>query len=85
MTHTYTSGDIAYIVANKRFVREAQILSIDGDFYTLRFTDSDGGIKVRGSRLFPTKEAAEATVPNKKTITQQAEETSRLSEFILSS
>lgn len=70
MTHTYSPGDIAYIVANKRFVREAQILYIDGDFCTLRFTDSDGGIKVRSSRLFPTKEAAEATLPKKKVISQ---------------
>lgn len=70
MTHTYTPGDIAYIVANNRFVREVQILYIDGDFYTLRFTDSDGGIKVRGSRLFPTKDAAEATLPKKKTFIQ---------------
>lgn len=70
MIHTYTPGDIAYIVANSRFVREVQILCIDGDFCTLRFTDSDGGIKIRSSRLFPTKEAAEATLPKKKIITQ---------------
>lgn len=67
---TYTPGDIAYIVANKRFVREVQILSIDGDLFTLRFTDSGGGIKVRSSRLFPTKAAAEATVPKKQIHTQ---------------
>ena len=70
MTHTYTPGDIAYIVANGRFVREVQILYIDADICTLRFTDSSGGMKVRSGRLFPTKEAAEATVPKKKTFVQ---------------
>lgn len=70
MTITYTPGDIAYIVANNRFVREVQILFIAGDFYTLRFTDSGGGMKVRGNRLFATKEDAEATLPKKKIICQ---------------
>ncbi len=70
MTHTYTLGDIAYIVANIRFVCEVQILYIDGDLFTLRFTDSSGGIKVRGSRLFSTKDAAEATLPKKKKFIQ---------------
>lgn len=64
MNNTYALGDTAYIVESAIEVREVIIHNIAGDFYTLRFTDSKGGIKVRGSRLFHTKEAAEATLPN---------------------
>lgn len=64
MNKSYTLGGTAYIVESAIEVREVIIHNISGDFYTLRFTDSKGGIKVRGSRLFHTKEAAEATLPN---------------------
>lgn len=64
MAINYKLGDTAYIVESSIAVREVLIHNISGDFYTLRFTDSKGGIKVRGSRLFPTREAAEASLPN---------------------
>lgn len=64
MIHQYHPGDTAYIVQSAVSIREVLIHNISGDFYTLRFTDSNGGIKVRGSRLFPTREAAETTLPN---------------------
>ena len=64
MPNKYNLGDTAYIVESAIDVREVKIHNITGDFYTLRFTDGKGGIKVRGSRLFPTREAAEATLPS---------------------
>lgn len=64
MSNTFTLGDTAYIVESAIEVREVIVHNISGGFYTLLFTDSKGGIKVRGSRLFPTREAAEATLPN---------------------
>ena len=42
-----------------------RVLKVAGGFATLRFFDSDGGIKLRESRLFPTKEDAEASLPKK--------------------
>ena len=65
MPNKYSPGDTAYIVESSRFIREVKVLKIAGGFATLRFTDSDGGIKLRESRLFPTKEAAEASLPKK--------------------
>ena len=58
-------GDTAFLVESGRFIREVKIIKQTGDFCTLRFTDSNGGIKVRESRLYPTKEAAEASLPSK--------------------
>ena len=55
-------GDTAWIVESSLFIREVRVLKITGGFATLRFADSDGGVTLRVSRLFPTKEAAEASI-----------------------
>ena len=65
MPNKYNPGDTAFIVESSRFIREVKVLKIVGGFVTLRFVDRDGGIKLRESRLFPTKEAAEASLPKK--------------------
>ena len=65
MVTKYNPGDTAFIVESSRFIREVRILKIAGGFATLRFADSDGGIKLRESRLFSTKEAAEYSLPKK--------------------
>ena len=67
MPNKYNPGDTAFIVESSRFIREVRVLMIAGGFATLQFADSDGGIKLRESRLFPTKEAAEASLPKKTT------------------
>ena len=67
MATKYNPGDTAFIVESSRFIREVRVLKIAGGFATLRFVDSDGGIKLRESRLFPTKESAEASLPKKMT------------------
>ena len=63
MPNKYSPGDTAFIVESGRLIREVTVIKQAGDFCTLRFADSNGGIKVRESRLFPTKEAAEASLP----------------------
>ena len=67
MPNKYNPGDTAYIVESNRIIREVKVLKVTGGFVTLRFMDSDGGIKLRESRLFPTKEDAEASFPKKTT------------------
>ena len=71
MATKYSPGDTAFIVESSRFIREVKVLKIVGGFVTLRFVDRDGGIKLRESRLFPTKEAAEASLPKKTTTRSQ--------------
>ena len=67
MPNKYNPGDTAYIVESNRIIREVKVLKITGGFATLHLMDSDGGIKLRESRLFPTKEDAEESLPKKTT------------------
>ena len=60
------AGQTVYLVESCRRVREAVVRSRSGGLYTVRFTDSGGGIRVRGDRLYPTLEAAQAYVRQKK-------------------
>ena len=67
MPNKYNPGDTAYIVESNRIIRAVKVLKVAGGFAALRFMDSDGGIKLRESRLFLTKEDAEASLPKKPT------------------
>ena len=66
MSMLYSPGDRAYIVESTLYLREVEVIKVAGGFCTIRFVDRGGGIKVRESRLFPTKEAAEASLPKKE-------------------
>lgn len=55
-------GDTCYIVKNGRTVSPASIVSISGGFYTLRFPDSNGMIRLKKHRIFSTQQDAEATI-----------------------
>ena len=65
MVSRYRPGDKAFIVESSLFIREVTVLKITGTVATLRFADSNGGVKLRESRLFPTKEEAEASIKRK--------------------
>ena len=67
MSASFNPGDRAYIVENNLYLREVEVIKVAAGFCTIRFVDRGGGIKVRESRLFPTKEAAEASLPKKET------------------
>ena len=60
------AGQIVYLVESCRTVREAVVRGQTGGLYTVRFTDVRGGIRVRPDRLFPTREAAQAHLRQKK-------------------
>lgn len=66
MSASFTPGDRAYIVESNHYIREVEVVKAAAGFCTIRFTDHGGGIKVRESRLFPSKEAAEASLPKKE-------------------
>lgn len=59
----YKAGDVAFIVESNRYVREVQVRSCAGDSYVVKFAGSDGGIRVKESRLFSTREDAEKSLP----------------------
>ena len=60
----FKEGQVAYIVESNRLIKEVSIVKRMGDFYIVRFANSGGGIRIRGSRLFVTKEEAEKTLSN---------------------
>lgn len=59
MAGKYKPGDKVFIIESKRFIREVEVVKFSGGLYTLRFTDSGGGVKLRENRLIATKEEAE--------------------------
>ncbi len=59
-------GDTAYILESGCFTREVKVIRASGDLYTLKFTDTGGGSKLREGRLFPSRDAAEAAIKQKK-------------------
>lgn len=51
-----------YLVESCRRVREVRVWGRSGPLYTVRFADTGGGIRVRRDRLYPTREAAQASL-----------------------
>ena len=61
--HKYNIGDTVYFVESQRIIREAKIIKCGGGFYTMKFIDGSGGIRLRENRLFSIKEEAENSTP----------------------
>jgi len=62
----FKTGSTVFLIESNRLIREVTVVRRTGDLYVVRFKDSNGGIQVRGTRLYPTREDAERTVPNVK-------------------
>ena len=63
---TIEIGQTVYLVESCRWVREAVVHGRCGALYTVHFTDTLGGIRVRGDRLYLTREAALASLQRGK-------------------
>ena len=59
-------GETVYLVESCRRVREVRVWGRSGPLYTVRFSDTGGGIRVRGDRLYLTREAARASLQREK-------------------
>ena len=66
MAYKYKPGDTAFLIESVHFIREVTILKFSGGLYTVRFANTGGAIRVRENRLFPTEEAAKASIPKKE-------------------
>ncbi len=55
-------GDTVYLISNGHIIEEATVVMNMAGFVTIRFTERSGGTRVRESRLYPTKEKAEAAI-----------------------
>ena len=63
MADVFHNGDTAYIIDSVRFLREVTIVRVTKDFCVIRYKDTSGGIRVRKSRLFLSKDAAIKSMP----------------------
>ena len=69
----YLVGDKAYITENNLKVRKVVVLRVSGEFCTLKFLDShQGGLTLRASRLYRTKEEAETVINKGKMVVNQS-------------
>lgn len=61
------SGRLSGIfIESNKIIREVAVISCRSDFYIVRFAENSrsGGIQVCGSRLHPTREDAEHSIPD---------------------
>ena len=66
MNGKYQPGQKVFLTGgNTHLIKEAAVLKYTGGFYTIRF-ENGGGVKVRESRIYPTREEAEAVILNRK-------------------
>jgi hypothetical protein len=66
MDGKYLPGQKVFLTGgNKNLIKEATVLKYTGGFYTIRFNNG-GGVKVRESRIYPSREEAEAAILNRK-------------------
>ena len=66
MNGKYQPGQRVFLTGgNKNLIKEATVLKYTGGFYTICFNNG-GGVKVRESRIYPSREEAEATILNRK-------------------
>ena len=59
----FNLGDIVYFIASNRIVKEAKVIRNAGGFVTIKFDEGNcgpSGTRVRESKLYRTKEEAEA-------------------------
>ncbi len=61
----FNPGEIAYFIASNRIVKEAKVIRNAGGFVTIKFDEGNcgpSGTRVRESKLYNTKEEAEAVI-----------------------
>ena len=61
----FHKGDVVYFVSSSIFIKKATVIRNAGGFCTIRFEDGNcgpSGTRVRESKLYHTKEEAEAVV-----------------------
>ena len=58
LTRKYNVGDTAYIIESNRLIRETVIIKKKGNFYTVKFKDTNGAITLKAHRLYGTRDEA---------------------------
>lgn len=65
MVSKFVVGSNAFFIESNRIIREVTIVSCRGEFYIVRFAGNAGcgGMRIRSSRLYGSKEEAEQQLP----------------------
>ena len=85
-------GDTVYYIETNNKIKEAEIVSISGEFITLKYGTTDphyingrkhhleatGGIRLRKSKLFPSKEKAEEFIKKNNAAMEKARKAAEL-------
>ena len=62
MNGKYQPGQKVFLTGSRvDLIKEATVLKYTGGFYTIRFNNG-GGVKVRESRIYPSREEAEVAI-----------------------
>lgn len=67
-------GDICYIIANGRIIKEATITKVSGNLYTIRFTGTYKAITLPKHRLYDSVESANKILVDKGIISTEDKE-----------
>ena len=59
MPDGFSIGDKVHFIESRWRIREAELKECSGGLVLIRFLDGDGGIRIRESRLYKTKQEAE--------------------------
>ena len=62
MERKFRAGETVYLVSDSHVVEEATVVMTISGFVTVRFTGREWGTRVRGNRLYATREEAEAAI-----------------------
>lgn len=77
MKQKFKEKQIVYMIASANQIKEMVVVRYSGGFYTLRYRFTDGGIRVRESRLYATKEEAEKNLKATPMQIRQKQESER--------
>ena len=89
-------GDEVFFVETNNTIRRATVISVSGDFVTLKYGTTDshyisggkhhlesaGGIRLRKSKLFSSKEEAEKCIDDKKAAEQRIKENIKIERIL---
>ena len=88
--------DIVYYIETNNQIKEAQIVAVSGEFCTIKYGKIDphyisggkkhleaaGGIRLRKTKLFPSKNKAEEFIKNKNAAVEKAKKAAELNSVL---
>lgn len=61
----FNVGDHVFIISNGVRIDELTVINVSGNFYMLHYTQTGGGTRLAGHRLYASREEAQAVLDEK--------------------